>query len=157
MTIDQMKELIEHTNRNLFRLPVQNKDKYLKDPELISIDKLLDNSILNILLAKDSYTPSERQIFPCQLLRAEILKAISFPEFSYRKFCKKQLNNMERKANRAFACLPLRKKVSISHSQLSTFRSSLSFAQLCNLMVYVICQFMMSGKLGNPFHILGID
>jgi len=157
MTIDQMKELIEHTNRNVFKLPVQNRDKFLKDPELIAIDKLLDNSIVNILLANDSYTPSERHIFPCQLLRAEILKAISYPEFSYRKFCDKQLNNMEQTANRTFACLHLNKKVFISHSQLSTFRSTLSFTQLCNLMVYVICQFMMSGRLGSPFQVLGID
>jgi len=157
MTINDMKKLIERTNSKLIKLPLHNRDKVLKDPELNAIDKLLDNSIINTLLANDSFTPSRRDVFPYHYLRVEILKALKFPELAYKKFCRELLNNLEQKTYRTFACLPLNKKLFISDSQLCTFRGSLSFVQLCNLMTYMICQFMMSGKLGGPFQILGVD
>ena len=157
ITIAEMSELMENSNRKMIKLPIKSRKQYLNDHELIVIDELLDNSILNKLLADDHYTPSKRELFPCQYMRAEILKALKFPEISYRKFCEVQLNNLDQKANRTFACLSLKKKETISHSQLSIFRSSLSFSQLCNLMVYVICLFMKSGKLDNPFKIYGVD
>jgi hypothetical protein len=157
LSIAEMTEIIENTNRKMIRLPIKSRKQYLNDHELIVIDELLDNSILNKLLADDHYTPSKRELFPCQFMRAEILKALKFPEISYRKFCEVQLNNLNQQANRTFACLSLKKKETISHSQLSTFRSSLSFSHLCNLMVYVICLFMKSGKLDNPFKIYGVD
>jgi hypothetical protein len=64
---------------------------------------------------------------------------------------------MDQKANRTFAYLSLKKKQKITHCQLSTFRSSLSFGDLCNLMVYIVSIFMKSGTLDNPFKIYGID
>ena len=88
-------------------------------------------------------------IFPYHLFRAELLKSLKYPEISYRKYCDIELNNLERKTNRAFVGLSLRNNVFISHSQLSQFRTALTFSQMVNVMVYVIHLFLKSGKLGS--------
>ena len=146
MTLSEMEHFIAEHNRRIIRLPIPSREKYLKDSELRAIDKLLDNSIIDKLLAPMGFTPARRLLFPCHMLRAELLKSLKYAELSYRKYCATQLNNLEQKTNRAFVGLPLHKKVCISHSQLSQFRSGLAFSQLVNLMVYTIHLFLKSGK-----------
>ena len=132
MNIDEMVQFIEkHKNDVLFKFnTVQRHPSYFKDKELSFIDELLDDSIINRLLAYDGYTPSMRDFFPSNFLRAELLKSIKYPEISYRKFCgddktyegHKDVNSyigLENKQNRAFIGLPLNKKTMISHVQMS--------------------------------------
>ena len=89
MNIDEMAQFIEkHKNDVLFKFnTVQRHPSYFKDKELSFIDELLDDTIINRLLAYDGYTPSMRDFFPSSFLRAELLKSIKYPEISYRKFC----------------------------------------------------------------------
>ena len=123
MNIDEMTQFIEkHENDVLFKFnTVKRHSSYFKDKELSFIHELLDDTINNRLLAYDGYTPSMRGIFPSNLLRAELLKSIKYPEISYRKFCgddktyegHKEINSytgLENKQNRAFIGLPLNKK-----------------------------------------------
>lgn len=129
---------------------------YLKDEELRFIDKLIDDEIINGLLSYDGYNPYMREIFPSNLFRAELLKAIRYPEISYRKFCTEEYFGLERKQNRVFTGLSLSKKNMIDHTQLCQFRKSLSFVQQVNLLVYILHHFNRSGLFGdNILH--GID
>jgi hypothetical protein len=162
MDLDKMARFIdEHQNNVLFKLH-HNKQHPLriKDEELKFIDNLLDDRIINTLLASDNYCPGKREFFPSHFLRAELLKAIKYPEISYRKFCgddktyKGYKDNsgymgMENKQNRVFIGLPLNKKLMINHVQMSQFRSSLSFAQLVNLTVYILYHFKRFGFLDD--------
>ena len=157
MTLAEMEQFIADHTRYIVQLPIPSRKKYIKDPELIAIDKLIDDSIIDRLLAPEGFTPSMRILFPSHMLRAELLKSIKYPELSYRKYCSTQLNNLEQKTNRAFVRLPLHKKVSLSHSQLSQFRASLTFSQMVNLMVYTIHLFLKRGILDSRFVIHGID
>ncbi len=86
-----------------------------------------------------------------------MLKSLKSAELSYRTYCSAQVNNLEQKTNRAFIGLPLHKKITISHSQLSQFRSGLAFSQLVNLMVYIIYLFLKSGRLNSQFVVHGAD
>jgi hypothetical protein len=63
---------------------------------------------------------------------------------------------MERKRNRIFMGLPLNKKMKIDHTQLSQFRTKLTFTQLVNLLVYVLHHFFQSGLL-SEFSLHGVD
>jgi hypothetical protein len=117
------------------------------------IDSILDNAIINRLLSYKGYTPSMRTYLPCDYLRAELLKAIKYPEIAYRKYCTKEYLGLDRKENREFIGLPLHKKQMISHCQLSQFRSSLTFAQSINLLVYAICLFQRSGILKGSINL----
>jgi len=130
----------------------------MKDEELRFIDNLLDDRIINKLLSYEGYTPGMRDFFPSNFLRAELLKAVKYPEISYRKFCgddkfykgykeNSDYIGMEKKQNRAFIGLPLKKKQMINHVQMSQFRSSLSFKQLVNLTVYILHHFKQCGFL----------
>ena len=157
MTLFEMEQFIADHTRYIVQLPIPSRKKYIKDPELRSIDELIDNTIIDRLLAPEGFTPSMRVLFPSHMLRAELLKSIKYPELSYRKYCPTQLNNLEQKTNRAFVGLPLHKKVCISHSQLSQFRASLTFSQMVNLMVYTIHLFLKRGVLDSKFVINGID
>jgi len=160
MDLDEMERFIDsHKNDVLFKLKKHSRHpSYLKDEELRFIDDLLDDQIINKLLSYDGYTPSMRDIFPSNFLRAELLRSIKYPEISYRKFCgddksyKGHKENsgyigMENKQNRIFTGLPLNKKKMISHVQMSQFRSGLSFRQLVNLTVYILYHFKRSGFL----------
>jgi len=160
MNLEQMERFIEkHENDVLFKLnKIKRHPLYLKDKELRFIDNLLDDTIINRLLSYDGFTPSMRDIFPSNFLRAELLKSIKYPEISYRKFCgddktyegHKEINSyigLENKQNRAFIGLPLNKKTMISHVQMSQFRASLSFEQLVNLTVYILYYFQQHGFL----------
>ena len=160
MSLEEMERFIEkHENDVLFKLnKIKRHPLYLKDKELRFIDNLLDDTIINRLLSYDGFTPSMRDIFPSNFLRAELLKSIKYPEISYRKFCgddktyegHKEINSyvgLENKQNRAFIGLPLNKKTMISHVQMSQFRASLSFEQLVNLTVYILYYFQQHGFL----------
>ena len=157
MTLADMQRLIEDTQRKIIKMPITTLNKHLKDPELLLIDDLLDNSILNKLLAWEGYTPQQHVLFPCQLLRAELLKSLKFPELSYRRFCEEQVRPRLLCANRVFIGLPLNRNQNITHGQLSTFRKHLEFRQLCNLMVYIICLLFQSKAFDHSFRLAGID
>ncbi len=133
------------------------KKKYLQDPELRIIDELLNDKIINSIVAPESYTPSKRIVFPCQYLRAEILKSLTYSEWSYRKFCKKVVNDLRKKEERVFMGLPLNRKVVISHGQMSQFRSQLEFYQMVNLLVYIIYLLVKDRQIPHPFHLCGVD
>ena len=160
MDLNRMAQFIEsHENDVLFRLNRKRRNpSCLRDKELIFIDNILDDTVINRLLSYDGFTPSMREFFPSNFLRAELLKAIKYPEISYRKFCgedktyqgHKEINSyigMENKQNRIFIGLPLNKKKMISHVQMSQFRASLSFEQLVNLTVYILYHFQQQGFL----------
>lgn len=169
LTIEQMAKFVEsHHSSVLFKLYGEHKTHpAIKDLELQTIDELIDDHIINKLLAPERYTPASRFLFPSQMLRAEILKAIKYPEISYRKFCgddKRYENHketspyigMECKQNRAFIGLHLVRREMINHVQMSQFRSSLSFTQLVNLNVYFLYLLQNQGML-DPFNVHFID
>lgn len=139
---------------NLSRFPFR---KALTDPELKAVDELLDDAVLNRLLSTESYTPSMRNLFPYHFFRAELLKSLKYPEFSYRKYCKDVLNKLESKTERIFVHLPLHKKLKIDHSQLSQFRSGLSIKHMVNLISYIIYALIHSGKIRGFVSICGVD
>jgi hypothetical protein len=157
MTLADMQSLIEYTQRKIIKMPTTMLSKHLKDPELLFIYDLLDNSILNKLLAWEGYTPSQHVLFPCQLFRAELLKSLKFPELSYRRFCEEQVKPRSQSANRVFIGLPLNRNQKITHGQLSTFRKHLEFRQLCNLTVYIICLLFQSKAFDHSYRLAGID
>jgi hypothetical protein len=163
MDLAEMERFIEaHENSVLFKLNRKRRHPLpIKDKELRIIDDILDDQIINKLLSYDGYSPSMRDLFPSNFLRAELLKAIKYPEISYRKFCgddkvyqhhkeNSGYIGMDSKQNRAFIGLPLNRKQMISHVQMSQFRAGLSFSQLVNLTVYIIYHFRQSGILDGP-------
>ncbi len=158
MNLESMVQLIDTVKKS--RMVNLNDYKrshlYIKDKELQFIDKLLDERIINRLLAPEGYSPAMREIFPSHLFRAELLKAIKYPEVSYRKFCTEEYLGLDRQQNRVFIGLPLNKKSMIDHTQLSKFRSSFSFPQQVNLLVYILHHFFQSGLLGDQV-LHGVD
>jgi hypothetical protein len=155
--LHEMGKFIDRHNYNLMPITKQTYQRYLIDPELRLIDSLLDDRVLNSLLASPSYTPAMRQVLPAQLFRAELLKALRYGEISYRKYCRLMVNNMENKPVRAFLHLPLHKKIPIHHSQLSQFRTDLTITQMINLMVYAAHLLLQRIKLPHPLQICGVD
>ena len=131
--------------------PIKKKQHPLfsKDKELKIIDDLLNDSVIDAILSYEGYNPGMREFLPFNFLRAELLKAIKYPEISYRKFCTEEYMGMDQKLNRVFIGLPLNKKKIIHHVQLSQFRSSLNFKQMVNLMVYVLHHLFKSDILGE--------
>ncbi|NQU64696.1 MAG: transposase [SAR324 cluster bacterium] len=121
----------------------------IKEPLLKYVDELLDDHIINRLLAYKGYTPSKRDFFPSHFFNAELLKTLMYPEISYRKYCSEEYFGLDRKQNRTFIGLPLHKKQMIDHTQLSQFRSSLSFSQNINLLSYILFLVKRSGMLNN--------
>jgi len=156
--LDKMAQFINMVNSDkIIKLSNDRRSSnYIKDTELQFIDALIDDGVINRLLSYDGYSPAMRNIFPSNLFRAELLKAIKYPEISYRKFCTEEYTGLDRKQNRVFMGLPLHKKVMIDHTQLSKFRSSLSFVQQVNLLVYILHFFKQSGRLGES-HLHGVD
>lgn len=163
MSLDEMDSFIaSRESGRLFSFQKIKPHKAIQDYELKQIDQLVDNDIINQILRYDGFTPAMREFFPSVFFRAELLKAIKFPEVSYRKFCgddkrykdHKQHSpyiGMECKQNRAFIGLSLNRKQMLSHVQMSQFRSSLTFAQMVNLTVYFLSQIRKSGLLGDHF------
>ncbi|MCP4369917.1 MAG: transposase [Deltaproteobacteria bacterium] len=159
MNLTEMEKFISDVdNGNLFRFTDTQGHPAIKDKELRLIDKLLNDQIINRLLSYDGFTPSMREFMPGVFLRAELVKAVKYPEISYRKFCgdngdydghKKDnaFTGKEQKETRAFIGLPLNKNQFISHVQLSQFRNNLTFVQQVNLTVYILHYFNKSGLL----------
>jgi len=156
--LDEMARYIDMINDNrIIKFSSYNRSPiYIKDEELAFIDTLIDDGIINRLLSYDGYRPAMRNLFPVNLFRAELLKAIKYPEISYRKFCTEEYLGLDRKQNRVFLGLPLHKETMIDHTQLCKFRSGLSFVQQINLLVYILHHFKQSGLLGDC-HLHGID
>ena len=153
LSLQQMSELVDNF---YLKKGIIDFEKYCKpqhreiiNEELRFINKLLDNHIIDHLLANDGYSPQMRNIFPSQMFRAELLKAIKYPEVSYRKFCSDEYLGNERKENRRFLGLPLNRKNIIDHTQLSRFRSELQYYQIVNILVYILHHFYRSGLLEN--------
>jgi hypothetical protein len=158
MTLDEMNVMVDDFYKNsLIDIgKIKTFRVNLKDSRLKFIDKLLDNPIINRLLSYEGFTPSMRKLMPSDFLRAELLKAIKYPEIAYRKYCTDEYLGLDRKENREFIGLPLHKKEMIDHTQLSKFRNSLTFAQNVNLLVYILSGFFRSGILsGHLLH--GVD
>jgi len=156
--LDEMARLIEMTHQNsIIKLSSYKRSPlFIKDEELRYIDALVDNRIINRLLSYSGYSPAMRDIFPSNLFRAELLKAIKYPEISYRKFCTEEYLGLDRKQNRVFCGLSLSRKDMIDHTQLSKFRTSLTFVQQVNMLVYILHHFNQTGLMGdNILH--GID
>ena len=148
---DKMAQYIEnvHSDRILKLSSYNRSPIYIKDKELQFIDQLIDDRVINTILAYDGYSPAMRDILPCQCFRAELLKAIKYPEISYRKFCTNEYLGADRKQNRVFIGLPLHRTTTIEHTRLSKFRSGLTFVQQVNLLVYFLHHFYQSGLLGD--------
>lgn len=150
MDLEAMKRFIEsHENSKLYSIHKNRSSRYRLDEELRVIDNLLDDQIIDKLLSYDGYTPTKRDYLPHQFLRAELLKAIKYPEISYRKFCSDEYLGIDQKRNRSFMGLALNRKDYLSHVQLCQFRTNLSFAQMVNLIVYILHHFFRSGLLGD--------
>jgi len=90
-----------------------------------------------------------RKFFPAMCFRAELLKALKYPEISYRKFCEREYMGRERQQNRVFLGLPLHTAGHLDHTQLSHFRTNLRFVQMVNLLVYILSLFFQRGVLGE--------
>ncbi len=155
LSLDEMEKLIDDFYGSVSKKP-KKLHVNLVDPLLKYIDDILDDSILGQLLWYKGFTPGKRDFMPVQFFRAELLKALKYSEISYRKFCSKDYMGMERKENKEFLGLPLHKMQMIDHTQLSQFRSSLSFSQVTNLLVYILHHIRRSGILeGCLIH--GVD
>jgi len=154
----EMAEYIDNFySNNLFGLDKRRKPfPEIVDQELKFIDDLFDDPIINSLLAPKDYSAPHRKIQPYQLFRMEILKVIKYPEISYRKFCTDEYFGKERKQNRRFVRLPLNTNEQIDHTELCHFRTSLSFTQLMNILVYILHHLDESGCLENSV-VHGID
>ena len=159
MNLKEMEQFISCFNNScLFRFAAKTGHPAIKDKELSMIDEILDDQIINKLLSYDGFTPSMREYMPSMFLRAELIKAIKYPEISYRKFSgdngdydrhKKDnaFTGKDQKQTRAFIGQPLNKNQFLSHIQMSQFRSSLTFEQQVNLTVYILYHFNKSGLL----------
>lgn len=144
-TLDQMEELITGHHTGMLALKLNNRTSAVKDPELQFINELCDWSFINSLIAPDSYSPAHREKHPVHLFKAELLKALQYPEVDYRKFCDKKINRKEKRENRAF--IGLNPGQIIDHSELSKFRAGLSYDRLINVMVYFIHLFLREKDL----------
>ena len=157
-SLPEMGSYIENFHSdNLFPIDTLKKPyPEIVDPELQFVDQLIDNQIINSLIAPDGYSPAHREIQPYQLFRMELLKIIKYPEISYRKFCSDEYFGRERKQNRRFVRLPLNTKLQADHTELCHFRCGLNFRQLMNVLVYFLHHFYKSGCLENAV-IHGVD
>jgi hypothetical protein len=156
--LTQMAEYIDNFYQdNLFDFDAAKKPyAEIYDEELRFIDQLLDNSIINSLIAPEGYSAVHRFIQPYQLFRMELLKIIKYPEISYRKFCTDDYFGRDCKQNRRFVRLSLSNKDQVHHTELCHFRAGLSFKQAMNLLLYFLHHFYKSGCLKQTV-IHGID
>jgi hypothetical protein len=145
ITIEQMKQLMAQRQTNIIPLLPNASIKYIQDAELKDIYNMVNWNLINRLLADPHYTPGKRALQPVHFFRAELLKNLKCAELSYRKYTTNEINNPERKEYRAF--IGLKSDQSTSHSQLSQFRSALTFNKLLNVMVYFICLFLENKPL----------
>jgi hypothetical protein len=157
-SLPEMAKYIENFySDTLFKFEVKRRPyPEIVDEELKFIDDILDDSIINTLIAPPNYSAAHRDVKPYQLFRMELLKIIKYPEISYRKFCTDEYFGIERKQNRRFVRLPLNTKKQIHHTELCHFRQTLSFTQLMNLLVYFLYHFQKSGCLEDSL-VHGVD
>lgn len=146
-TLEQMQELVDAHQSGVLPFKIRQKTTAIKDPELLFINRFCDWSFVNHLIAPENYSHNHRDKYPVHLFKTELLHSLKYPELPYRKFCKREINNKERKENRAF--IGLRGDKKIHHSQLSTFRSELSYDRLINIMVYFIYLFLKEKNLST--------
>ena len=158
MTLSEMAEFIDsHLSSKIIKMTKYSKKvSHIKNEELSFIDDIIDNTIINRILAYKGYTPCMRKNSLSMLFRAELLKAIKYPEISYRKYCTSEYMGMDRKENKSFIGLPLNRNKMIDHSELSIFRSQMTFSSQINLIVYILYHFYQSGLLSDCV-IHGID
>ena len=149
-TLDQMEELIASHHTGMLALKLSNRTSAIKDPELQFINELCDWSFVNSLIAPVSYSPAHCEKHPVHFFKAELLKALQYPEIAYRKFCDKKINKKDRRENRAF--IGLKAGQTIDHSELSRFRAGFSYDRLLNVMVYFIHLFLK--EKGLPKNVL---
>ena len=147
ITIEQMKKLMAQKQTKIIPLMPNASIKYIQDAELKDIYDIVNWNLINRLLADQHYTAGKRDVQPVHFFRAELLKNLKYAELSYRKYTNNEINNPERKEYRAF--IGLKSDQSISHSQLSQFRSGLTFKKLLNVMVYFICLFLENKPLSR--------
>ena len=145
ITIEQMKQLMAQQQTTIIPLMPNASIKYIQDSELKDIYDLVNWNLINSLLVDQNYTPGKRELQPVHFFKAELLKNLKYAELSYRKYTKNEINNPERKQYRAF--IGLKHDQSISHSQLSQFRTGMPFKKLLNVMVYFICLFLENKPL----------
>ncbi len=102
-----MARLIETINQTSIKKfsSYKRSSLFIKDEELRYINTLIDDRIINRLLSYSGYSPAMRDIFPRNLFLTELLKAIKYPEISYRKFCTEEYLGLDHKQNRVFCGL----------------------------------------------------
>ena len=112
-----MGKFIEDRSRGFLPFTKHCYQRYLDDQELRLIDSLLDDRVLNDLLACPGYTPAMRQVSPAHLFRAELLKALRYADLSYRKYCALPVNRLENKSVRClFTSAPAQENSGASQS-----------------------------------------
>lgn len=144
-TLETIKQALVAYKSGVLPFKLRMKTTAIKDAELQLINALCDWSFINNLLTPENYSHNHREKYPVHLFKAELLKSLKYPELSYRKYCEREINNKERKENRAF--IGLRRDQIIHHTQLSNFRAGLSWRKLINIMVYFIYLFLKHKKL----------
>lgn len=106
---NEKKEVLENTAN-----AVMEEYDFHKEINAANYD-MVDWDLINSFLSPSNYTPGKREILPVNFFRAELLKHLKYPEISYRKFDEREINNPERKENRAFIGIDRNK--SITHHQ----------------------------------------
>ena len=148
MTVSQISRFIEEHHRTVLRLESPTRRRAIEDPLLKKLDRLLEDPVLDRLLATPGMTPGKRTWMPSRLLRMELLRTFRFGSWSVREFCK-YISSLARKEERAFCRLPLNRLEMCDHSRLSAFRSSMTFEMRLNLTSYFLYHFFKSGRLGD--------
>lgn len=148
-SLDEMGALISDWRSSVIPMSSAYRDR-IKDPLLLLTDELLFDPLLDVLLAPDNCSLSERDWLPAQMLRIELGKSICYPELPYRKYVK-ELAKLEHKELRSFCRLSLRSSDTPDHSLLSRFRSSLTLAMRINLLVFFLWHFLQRKPLGDSF------
>ena len=154
-TLEQMRERRESYHRNY--LPYKDsRDERIVDRELREITDILEDGMLYSIVPKSGY----------KMIRLELLKVLKYPTLSYRKYVEQEINNPERKENRAFCRFNLRvygdlkrnpKCETINHATLSKFRSKLSPRQRLELLLYFVVLLTEQQSLANDQMIAFID
>lgn len=148
ITLKEMATLIDDHAKSILLFDTPSRRKFISDPLLLLVDRLLRDDIIDVILATPGMTPSMRDWMPSRLLRIEMLKAMRFPEWSERKLCA-YVGDCKRKEERAFCKLSLHISEMPDHSILSRFRTSMTGVMRINLMVYMLHHFFSSGRLGD--------
>ena len=112
--LHEMAKYIDNLNCNLLPFTNQSHHCYLVDPELRFIDALLDDRVLDSILATPSYNPAMRTVSLAQLFRAELLKSLRYAEMSYRNYCRLIINWNIKPSGLFYICRGIRKLASIT-------------------------------------------